>query len=68
MLNLRILQRQREQEPQPKPEPQPKLKIRQAKPDDAPRLVELICELDHEIDEKSVRKNLAKLTKAARLR
>lgn len=52
------------QKPQPKPEPQPKLKIRQARPDDAPRIVELICELGHEIDEKSTRKNLAKLTKA----
>ena len=47
--------------PPPKPKPQPK--IRDAKPSDSPRLVELIHELGHEIDEKSVRKNLGKLKK-----
>lgn len=38
--------------------------IRDAKPGDAPRLVELIHQLGHEIDEKTVRKNLAALKKA----
>lgn len=47
----------------PRPKPEPKLKIRDAKPDDAPRLVELIRELGHEIDEKKVRKNIAALKK-----
>ncbi len=51
----------------PKLKPKPKLKIREAKPGDAPRLVELIAELEHEVDEKSVRKNLAKLKKADEL-
>jgi ribosomal protein S18 acetylase RimI-like enzyme len=46
----------------PKPKPQPK--IREAKPADAPRLVELIRFLGHEIDEKAVRKNLGKLKRA----
>ena len=45
------------------PAPKPKLKIREAKPSDAPRLVELIRELEHDVDEKSVRKNLGKLRK-----
>ena len=49
----------------PKPEPMPA--IREAKPADAPRLVELILELGHEIDEKSVRKNLSSLKKAGEL-
>ena len=52
-------------EPKPKPPPEPKL--REAKPSDAPRLVELIRQLDHEIDEKSVSKNLRKLKKAGEL-
>jgi N-acetylglutamate synthase-like GNAT family acetyltransferase len=38
--------------------------IRDAKPNDAPRLVELIHQLGHEIDERTVRKNLAALKKA----
>ncbi len=46
----------------PKPKPQPK--IREAKPADAPLLVELIRFLGHEIDEKAVRKNLGKLKRA----
>jgi len=46
---------------QPKPPPSPKL--RDAKPADAPRLVELIGELGHQIDEKHVRKNLTALKK-----
>jgi len=47
----------------PKPREKPKPKLRDAKPGDAPRLVELIHELGHEIDEKRVRKNLAALKK-----
>ena len=43
------------------PRPEPKLKLRDAKPSDAPRLVELIHELGHEINETQVRKNLASL-------
>lgn len=50
--------------PPPKPKPPPKPLIRDAKPSDAPRLVELIRYLGHEIDEKSVRKNLAALKKS----
>ena len=49
--------------PPPPPKPEPKPKIRDARPSDAPRLVELIHELEHEIDEKRVRKNLAALKK-----
>ena len=51
--------------PAPPPPPKPKLKpeIRDAKDSDAPRLVELIAELGHEIDEKAVRKNLKALKK-----
>jgi GNAT superfamily N-acetyltransferase len=51
----------------PPPKPKPKPKIREAKPADAPRLVQLIHELGHEIDEKSVRKNLSRLKKAGEL-
>ena len=50
--------------PKEKPKPKPKLRLRDAKPSDAPRLVELIHELGHEIDEKRVRQNLAALKKA----
>jgi len=49
--------------PPPPPPPPPKPKIREAKPSDAPRLVELIRYLGHEINEKQVRKNLAALKK-----
>ena len=49
--------------PPPPPKPKPKPKVRDAKPSDAPRLVELIVELGHEITEKQVRKNLAALKK-----
>lgn len=49
--------------PPPKPKPPPKPQLRDAKPSDAPRLVELIRELGHEIDEKQVRKNLTALQK-----
>src|SRR5438067_8101635 len=47
------------------PKPKPKPKIRDAKPSDSRRLVELIRYLGHEIDEKAVRKNLGKLKKAS---
>jgi GNAT superfamily N-acetyltransferase len=52
-------------ESKPKPPPQPKL--REAKPSDALRIVALIRELGHEIDEKSVRRNIAKLGKTGEL-
>ena len=63
-----------DREPAPKPEkttpppPQkerPKPKLRDAKPSDAARLVELIHELGHEVTEKQVRKNLAELKKVS---
>ena len=47
----------------PKPKPAPKPQIRDAKPSDARRLTELITFLGHEIDEKSVRRNLTRLKK-----
>jgi GNAT superfamily N-acetyltransferase len=50
---------------EPKPPPEPKL--REAKASDAARIVELINELEHETDEKAVRKNIAKLKKAGEL-
>jgi GNAT superfamily N-acetyltransferase len=50
--------------PAPPPPPKPKPKIRDAKPSDAKRLVELIKELGHEITEKQVRKNLSALKKS----
>ena len=53
--------------PSKPPKPEPKPKIRDAKPSDAARLVELIKELGHEIDEKSVRKNLKALKRANQL-
>ncbi len=60
----------REPAPKPKPEPKrapppppPQPQIRAAKPADAEALTELIKFLGHEIDEKTVRKNLAKLAK-----
>jgi GNAT superfamily N-acetyltransferase len=46
-----------------RPKPRPKPVIRDAITSDAPRLVELIRYLGHEIDEKSVRKNLSALKK-----
>ena len=52
---------------EPKPTPPPEPKLREARPSDAQRLVELIHELGHEIDEKSVTKNLRKLKKAGEL-
>jgi GNAT superfamily N-acetyltransferase len=51
--------------PKPKPAPPPPTpKLRDAKPADAPRLVELIAELGHEVDERQVRRNLAALKKS----
>ena len=47
----------------PKPKPPPKPQIRDAKPADAARLVQLIRFLGQEIDEKSVRRNLSALKK-----
>ena len=47
----------------PKPKQKPKPKLREAKPGDAPQLVELIQELGHTVTEKQVRKNLATLRK-----
>ena len=66
-------------EPAPRPKPKakapapktvkekPKPKVREAKPSDAARLSELITLLDHEIDEKTVRKTLVRLKKAGEL-
>ncbi len=52
-------------QPRPAPPPPPSQpKVRAAKPSDAPTLTELIKFLGHEIDEKTVRKNIAKLAKA----
>ena len=50
--------------PQPKPKPPPLPAIREAKPADAARLAELIRFLGHDIDEKTVRRNLAALKKS----
>jgi GNAT superfamily N-acetyltransferase len=47
----------------PPPKPAPKPEIREARPADAPRLAELIRELGHEVDEKTVRKNVTALKK-----
>jgi len=48
----------------PKPRPEPVLKIRQVKPSDAARVVELMKLLGHEVTEKGVRKRIAALGKA----
>ena len=53
--------------PPPKPKPKPMPQLRDARPGDASRLVELIHYLGHEIDEKSVRKNLTVLKKLGAL-
>jgi GNAT superfamily N-acetyltransferase len=49
--------------PRPKAEEKPKPQLRDAKPGDAKRLVELIHELGHEVTEAQVRKNLTALKK-----
>jgi GNAT superfamily N-acetyltransferase len=46
-----------------KPKPPPKPTVREARPADAGRLVELVRLLDKQIDEKALRKNLARLKK-----
>jgi len=53
--------------PAPKPKPAPKPQIREARPADVARLVELMAELEHDVDEKSVRKNLAQLKRSGEL-
>jgi GNAT superfamily N-acetyltransferase len=69
---LRAAANDAEPEPKPKPKPEkvekprpppPTPKLRAARPSDAGRFVELIHFLGHEIDEKAVRKNLARLKK-----
>jgi ribosomal protein S18 acetylase RimI-like enzyme len=50
--------------PERRPKPPPKPGLREARPADAPRLVELIRYLGHEIDEKAVRRNLTALRKS----
>ncbi len=51
----------------PAPQEDPKPKLREAKASDSPRLLELIQLLGHEIDEKSVRKNLKTLKKSGEM-
>jgi GNAT superfamily N-acetyltransferase len=53
--------------PPPPPKPEPKPKIRDAKASDSARIAELIGLLEHEIDEKTVRKNIGKLKKLGEL-
>jgi GNAT superfamily N-acetyltransferase len=74
-LDVAVLPRKKKQrrvaandmEPSPKPPPSPKPKerarpqLREAKPDDARTIVELLHELGHDLAEKQVRKNLAAL-------
>lgn len=49
--------------PEPKPKPPPAPKVREAKPGDSKILAKLINYLGHEIDQKTVRKNLANLAR-----
>ena len=49
--------------PPPPPPPKPKLKVRDAKPGDARELAKLIRLLEHDVDEKGVRKRVSALTK-----
>src|SRR5689334_5819127 len=60
---------ERKQKPPPSaPPPKPKPpKIREAKPSDASRLAELIRSLEHDIDDKTLAKNLSRLKKAGEL-
>jgi GNAT superfamily N-acetyltransferase len=64
---LAVKKVERRAKPRPEPEPPPQPKLREAKSSDAARLVELIGQLDHHIDEKSVRKNIARLKKLGEL-
>lgn len=50
--------------PARKPKPPPKPEIRDARPGDAPRLVKLLTELGHPLDEKQLRRNFTALRKA----
>ena len=50
-----------------RPKPPPKPQLREAKPSDSARLVELLRSLGAEIDEQTVRKNLRLLAKAGEL-
>jgi GNAT superfamily N-acetyltransferase len=50
-----------------KPKAPPKPQLRDARPADAPRLVELIRFLGHEIDEKSLRRNITVMKKTGEL-
>jgi ribosomal protein S18 acetylase RimI-like enzyme len=52
---------------EPKPKPPPIPKVRAAKPSDAKALTQLIKYLGHEIDEKTVRKNLTALKKTGEI-
>ena len=54
----------RPRRPPPRPKPPPKPQVREAKPADAARLVQLIGLLEKDIDEKSLRKNLSTLKKS----
>ena len=47
----------------PPPPPKPKLKVREAKPGDARELTKLIRLLEHDVDEKGVRKRVSALAK-----
>ena len=53
--------------PAAKPKPPPLPKVREAKPADLPRLLELIRYLGHEIDERQLRKNFKALKKSGEL-
>jgi GNAT superfamily N-acetyltransferase len=50
--------KQRPTPPPPPPKPEPKPKVREAKPGDAEALIELIGLLDHDVQEKGVRKRI----------
>lgn len=62
--NDRIPESKPAPKPKPTPKPAPKPLIRDARPSDAARLVELIRYLGHQIDEKSIRRNLTALKKS----
>ena len=47
----------------PTPKPKPKLKVRDAKPGDASALVKLMRLLEHDVDEKGIRKRISALIK-----